>query len=113
MAASKDYIELSDAEFESVVLKSDVPVLVDFWAPWCAPCRMIGPHVEAMATEYKGKLKVVKINTQEHQRTAAMLGVRGIPALFVFKDGQVVNHMAGAPRNARAGLEKLIEPAFV
>lgn len=112
MADSKDYIDLSDADFESEVLKSDVPVLVDFWAPWCGPCRMIGPHVAALATEYKGKLKVVKINTQQHQRTASMLGVRGIPALFVFKDGQVVNQMAGAPRNPRVGLQKLIEPAL-
>lgn len=107
-----DYIELSDDEFEKEVLNSDVPVLVDFWAPWCGPCRAIGPHVEALATEYKGTVKVVKINTQEHQRTASQLGVRGIPALFMFSGGKVVNQMAGAPRNARAGLQKFIESAL-
>lgn len=107
-----DYIEINDDQFEDEVLKSDVPVFVDFWAPWCGPCRMIGPHVEALATEYKGTVKVVKINTQNNPRTAAQLGVRGIPALFMFKGGQVVGQLAGAPRNPRAGLKKFIDSSL-
>ena len=93
-------VAVTDAQFEDEVLKSDVPVLVDFWAEWCGPCRMIGPSLEELAAEYEGKVKIVKINVDENQQSPAMLGVRGIPALFMFKDGQVISNRAGAAPKA-------------
>jgi len=90
------YVEVTDASFESEVLKSDVPVLVDFWAVWCAPCRMIAPIVEELAAEKEGKLKVAKMDVDSNPDTAMKFGIRSIPTLLVFKNGEVVDQMIGA-----------------
>ena len=87
--------EFSDASFETDVLKSDVPVLVDFWAPWCGPCRQLAPHVEAVAGELAGKLKVGKLNVDDNTRTAGAYQVQGIPTLLLFKGGKVEEQIVG------------------
>ncbi len=98
--ASADLIEITDDNFEAEILNSDTPALVDFWAVWCGPCRQIAPTVEALAAEYKGKLKVGKMNVDDHQQIPQKYGIRSIPTLLVFKDGQVVDQIIGAvPRN--------------
>ncbi len=88
--------DVTDATFETEVLKSNLPVLVDFWAPWCGPCRAIAPVVEEIATEYTGKLKVLKLNTDENPKTAQSYRISGIPSLMVFKNGQPVEQVVGA-----------------
>lgn len=88
--------EFTDANFDSEVLKSSTPVLVDFWAPWCGPCRMLAPSIEALSKDYDGKVKVGKLNTDDNGETAAKFGIRSIPTLLIFKDGQVVNQLVGA-----------------
>lgn len=92
----KNVIEGTDANFAGEVLKSDLPVLVDFWAPWCGPCRMVGPIVEEIANDLAGKVKVVKVNTDENQQVSAMFGIRSIPTLGIFKNGKVVDGVIGA-----------------
>jgi thioredoxin 1 len=88
--------EVTDATFESEVLKSDVPVLIDFWAPWCGPCRAIAPVVDELANAYSGKLKVVKMNVDDNPQTPSTYGVRSIPNLLVIKGGQVQKQIIGA-----------------
>jgi thioredoxin 1 len=87
---------VSDASFESDVLKANGPVLVDYWAEWCGPCRMIAPILEEVAGEYKGKLTIAKLNVDDNQATPAKYGIRGIPTLMLFKDGAVVGTKVGA-----------------
>lgn len=89
-------VELTDGNFEQEVLKSDQPVLVDFWAEWCGPCRMIGPVVEEMAGEYDGKAKIGKVNVDLNPEVSVKYGIRSIPALLIFKDGEVVDQIIGA-----------------
>lgn len=98
----------TDSAFDADVLKSDVPVLVDFWAEWCGPCRMIAPTVDQVADEFAGKVKVGKLNVDENGNTPMRYNVRGIPTLLLFKGGQVVDQRVGAL--SKSDLVKMLEP---
>jgi len=102
--------EVGDDNFDTEVLKSSVPVLVDFWAPWCGPCKSIAPIVEEIAGQYEGKLKVAKLNVDDHPATASRYGIRGIPNLIILKDGAVKEQIVGAVPKARlvAAIDKAI-----
>ena len=108
--AGADVLNIGDADFEREVLKSEHPVLVDFWATWCAPCRAIAPAVEELATQYKGKVKVAKVNIDDNQDTPQQYGIRSIPTLLVFKGGKVVEQIVGAVPKARleAAIQKVV-----
>jgi thioredoxin 1 len=94
-------IAVTDSTFDAEVRQSDIPVIVDFWAEWCGPCKQIGPALEELSSEYEGRIKIAKVNVDENPDTAASMGIRGIPALFMFKDGQVVSNKVGAaPKSA-------------
>ncbi len=93
---SEQVIHLTDDSFEAEVLKSDIPVLVDFWAEWCGPCKMIAPILDELATEYAGKIKIAKLNIDENQATAPQYDVRGIPTLILVKNGSVEAQQVGA-----------------
>ncbi len=101
---------VTDASFKEEVLDSDVPVLVDFWAPWCGPCRMVAPVVDEIAEQYLGQVKVVKLNTDENPNVASQYGIRSIPTLMIFKGGQRVDMVVGAvPKTTLANtLEKYL-----
>ena len=95
-----DAVSVTDQNFEQEVIKSTVPVLVDFWAPWCGPCVAIGPILDSLAAEYKGKIKVAKMNVDENAHVPAQFGVRSIPYMVMFKEGKVINSLVGAhPKN--------------
>jgi thioredoxin 1 len=99
-------VHLTDENFQTEVLESQHPVLVDFWAAWCGPCRMIAPMIEELASEYDGKVKIGKLDVDNNQRVAMQYGIRSIPALLVFKDGKVVDQIIGAVPKGRV-VEKL------
>jgi thioredoxin 1 len=99
--ANANIVELTDANFDSEILKSDKPALVDFWAVWCGPCRAIAPAVEALATEYAGKLKVGKMDIDAHQGVPQKYEIRSIPTLLIFKGGNVVGQIVGAVPRAK------------
>ena len=89
-------LEITDANFEELVLKSDKPVLIDFWAEWCGPCRMIAPMIEELASEYDGKATIGKLDVDNNQESSVKFGVRSIPTLLIFKDGEIVDRHVGA-----------------
>ena len=93
-------VAVTDATFDAEVRQSDIPVVVDFWAEWCGPCKQSGPAREELSSDKVGKVKIVKVNVDENPNSPAQMGVRGIPALFVFKDGEVVSNKAGAAPKA-------------
>jgi len=109
MSQDAKYVTLSDANFVSEVLESDKPVLVDFWAVWCGPCRIIAPIIEELAVEFEGKAKIAKLDVDHNPQSAMQFGVRSIPTLLFFKDGQVVDQLIGtAPKKVLAAkLENL------
>ena len=93
---SETVMQVTDSTFESEVLKSNIPVLVDFWAEWCGPCRMVAPVVEEVAKQYEGRIKVTKVDVDNNQRIASQLQIRSIPSLYIFKDGKVAGQIVGA-----------------
>lgn len=103
-------IDLTDENFESEVLNSQTPVLVDFWAQWCAPCLMAGPVLGKIAEEYEGKLKVCKLNVDEARQTAIEYGIMSIPTLHIFKDGQMVGQIVGVTPSYESDVKKKVEP---
>jgi thioredoxin 1 len=109
--AGADVINVGDADFKRQVLESSTPVVVDFWATWCAPCKAIAPVVDELATQYKGQVKVAKVNIDDHQETAQAYGIRSIPTLLVFKGGRVVEQLVGA-QDARKRIEAAMQKAL-
>ena len=106
--AAENIITATEANFNDEVLRSSTPVLVDFWAEWCGPCKMLTPVLEELATEYDGKVRIAKVNIDDHQNLAAQYRITAIPTLLVFKNGQVTEQMVGAKskRDLKASLDK-------
>jgi len=91
-----DLLQVTDGNFDEEIIKADIPAMVDFWAEWCGPCKMVGPTVEALAKEYEGKVKIAKMNVDENRETPAKFGFRNIPTLILFKNGEVAQTIVGA-----------------
>jgi thioredoxin 1 len=106
---ASNIVTLTEANFEQEVLNSPTPVLVDFWAEWCGPCKMIAPILDELASEYDGKVKVGKVNIDDHQSIATQYGIRAIPTLLIFKDGEVAEQVVGmrSKRDLKANLDKV------
>ena len=108
--ASDGILQLDDSLFDSEVLKSDIPVLVDFWAPWCGPCRILAPVVEEISSSYSGRIKVGKLNVDENHETTMKYRIRSIPTIIIFKNGQVFEQVIGAV--PKTEIERLINKAL-
>jgi len=106
---SENVVEITDANFENEVTNSAVPVLVDFWAEWCGPCRMLTPTIEELALEYAGKVKVGKVNTDDNQDTSVKFGISAIPTLIIFKNGEVIKKLVGlsSKKDLQAALDEV------
>ncbi len=112
MSSANGPIHVTDGDFEKTVIKSTVPVLVDFWAVWCGPCRMIAPYVEELAKEYGERVLIAKMDTDANLQTATKYGVMGIPTLIIFKDGKEVDRQVGMPREPKKVLKGKLEKAL-
>ena len=108
--ASNKVLEFSDSNFEDEVINSDIPVLVDFWAPWCGPCRIIAPVVEEISESHEGKIKVGKLNVDDNQQTSMKFGIRSIPTLLVFKNGKIFEQIIGAV--PKTEIERVVNSAI-
>ena len=99
--------EVSDQDFDEIVLQSEVPVLVDFWAPWCGPCKAIGPMIDQMAQQYEGRIRMTKMNVDDNTATPARFGIKSVPTVMLFKDGRLFEQITGLV--SRSALEKAVE----
>lgn len=108
--AAETILTLTDTNFDGEVIKSPMPVLVDFWAEWCGPCKMVAPILDELASEYNGRVKIGKVNVDDHQPLASQYGIRAIPTLLIFKQGQVVDQVVGlrSKKDFKAKLDRVL-----